>query len=81
LEENNTQSISLSSPPCSDFCFGTIFFFGTKNRQMVTQFFEMEYSVANSLFFEKKLKNSPESDRKLVFWGRCHHVYAYWLQF
>jgi len=36
------------------FVLGRFFFFGTKNRQMVTQFFEMEYSVANSLFFEKK---------------------------
>jgi hypothetical protein len=32
---------------------------------MATQF--SEYSVANSLFFEKK--NSPKSDRELGFFG------------
>ncbi len=42
-------------------------FFGTKNRQMVTQFFEMEYSVTNSLFFGKKKKNRQKATENWFF--------------
>jgi hypothetical protein len=54
-------------------------FFLAKNRQMVTQFSENGIFCGKFPVFEKK--NSPKSDRKMVFWGWCRHLYAYWLQF
>jgi hypothetical protein len=42
---------------------------------MATQFLKMEYSVTNSLIFEKKI--GQKKQKTDFFWGWCHHIYAY----
>jgi hypothetical protein len=38
-----------------------------------------DYSVTNSLFFEKNIRQ--KATENWFFWGWCRHIYAYWLQF
>jgi hypothetical protein len=46
-----------------------------KNHQMARQFFENRIFYCKFLVSEEN--NSPKSDKTLVFWGWCGHIYAY----